>query len=200
MNSDQASAAFTAPLTDNNSSLDSFITSASIIGGMNPIWSFGGNSDDQQQQLPSNQSLSNRAFGATNDNLLEDESILGLSINPSVLPNFAHNSQQMRQQTPVSFGNESPNQSINNSGSGNNSSNKPIGFERHEKQIHSSGHVNVGSSPLNMVVGGVNGNNGNNGGNGGGGGGFNMNMAIGLQLNNLNLDDFSCKSYYQTGI
>lgn len=163
---------------------------------MNPIWSFG---DGKQQQLPSNQSLSNRAFGATSDNILEDESILGLSTNPSVLPIFANNSQQLHQQTqalPLSFGNESPSQSINNSGSSSNSSNKPIGFERHEKQIHSSGHVNVGSSPFNMV-GGVNGNNGVNGGNGGG---FNMNMAIGLQLNTLNLDDFSCKSHYQSGI
>lgn len=124
----------------------------------------------------------NRPFGAPNEplNILEDESILGLSTNPSVLPNFATNSQQINQtQAQPSFGNESPNQSINNSAS--NSSNKPIGFERHEKQIHSSNHVNIGNNPFNMV--GMNSNNSSSG--------FNMNMAIGLQLNNLNLDDFS---------
>ena len=158
--------AFRATASDpfvDTGSLDSFITTASIIGGMNPIWSFGG---EGANVALSRSSVPNGIFG--------DESILSLSAN-RVVPHFASGTQQQQQQQQQ----QSLNSSIN-------SSNKPIGFERHEKQIHSN-NVNVGNAapmPPHFNVAGLNANTGS----------FNMNMAIGLQLNNLNLDDFSCKS------
>lgn len=120
----------------NLNSLDSFITSASIIGGLNPVWS-----SDNNVVSPT---LFNN--GHQNNKLIEDDSIIGLSTRNT---NYQ-----------------------NNNGNSNNSNNKPIGYERHEKQqIHNNHNVNQFNPNQNNA--------------------FNVNMAIGLQLGNLNLDEFS---------
>lgn len=93
----------------------------------------------------------------TGTKVLDDESILNL-----VSPGYNGK--------PIQYNNDSSNSKIQGNSAPSNSNNKPIGYERHEKQIN--GNLNPQA-------------NGNLNGQA-------PNVPIGMQLNNLNIDEFSC--------
>jgi hypothetical protein len=161
---------------NNLNSIDSFITSASIIGGLNPVWSFENNSGDSAT-APGLSSLVSPMF---NNKLIDDDSILNLSgRNNNSNTSYTNGSLSQFGDAPPTSSNPPA-----SSASSINSNNKPIGYERHEKQINNSiNNININNNHnINQF---------NPGGLSGLNSAYNVNMAIGLQLNNLNLDDFS---------
>ena len=124
-------------------SIDSFTTTASIIGGLNPIWSFdnenpfannltgqyfNGNAQQNSKQPQVGNNSSSLFIGSgQHANILEDESILSLSTGAYSNQTLPHS------QAAFNETNE-----LNTKLTKLNMNTKPIGYERHEKQIHSN--------------------------------------------------------------
>ena len=142
--------------------LEQFTATTSIIGGLNPIWSFENEKQSifESQQINGNfllTPLSNQSFQKQQPNDLEQKSTNMLDDRNILKLSRDYHSKSIQSNETQGAGSSSPN-------------NKPIGYERHEKQIIN----NNLNSPANVNLNGQS-----------------LNVPTGMYLNNLNIDEFS---------
>jgi len=123
----------------NLNSLDSFTTTASIIGGLDPIWSF--NEIHENSNLAALSKLSQLLPNTNQPSINSNADIINKLSHFINDENFLSVTSKANQNSNLMF-NEMPRQESMQPNPSTVLKSKPIGYERHEKQIHNNSNNN----------------------------------------------------------